>query len=127
MSDYPKLPTYLSRTMFTLIQQSAVKVQDLVFYEQQSSEEEDYFGVEAFFFLMAELLELLQVEMGAKKVAEWWLQNKLDAKFKGLLEKGYSGMMDEAGSRVSNQEVWGKVIRPLLQGDKDKIDIILKS
>ena len=127
MSAYPKLPTYLSFTMFTLIKLGAVKVQDLVFYEQQATEKEDYFRVKAFFYLMAELLELLQTEMGSKGVAQWWLRNKLDTKFKELLEKRYSGMMYEAETRVKNQKVWDKVIKPLLEGDNDKIDFILKS
>eukprot|EP00347_Sterkiella_histriomuscorum_P005403 403356747 len=57
-ADYPKISLYLSRTLFTLKQQSVLKYQDLVWIEEKkaATDEEDQPFVEQYYHLMAYLL-----------------------------------------------------------------------
>lgn len=57
-SDYPKIATYLSNTLFALININAIKVHDIVWVDPPSpdlkeGEEEDLVFVEQYFHVMA--------------------------------------------------------------------------
>lgn len=55
--DYPKLPTYLSLTMLTLIELNAINSAKLEFPETDNVSEENLPPVDEYFTLFAELLK----------------------------------------------------------------------
>lgn len=131
LNDYPKLTTYLSKTMQTLIELNAFKVEDLVWIEQSASDkaedEDDMVFVEPYYYLMAEILKIMYQKGGSwKKVAAFFKDNGLSQTFYAMRKKILEDdLFEEIKNNLGSE--YSEVIVPLLQNDQETLDQVLKN
>ena len=131
-NDYPQLTTYLSKTVVSLINLQSINMADIVWYEQNASspekvseEDEDLIFVESYFQLMAEILLLIYQKSKSKtQIVDFFFKNRLNETFAALKPKlTYEGLFDEIAQNFQG-EGYDDLVRPLLEGDQDKIQAI---
>lgn len=65
-SDYPKLPTYLSKTLMTLHELDAIEWKDIQWFDPKVPEDQQV-TVEQYYHLMARVLNLIYLSSGSKE------------------------------------------------------------
>lgn len=132
VNDYPKITQYLSRTLFTLKEQKALKYSDLVWIEEKKNanpDDDDMVFVEQYYHLMAYLLNEEYQKTGGNwpEVISMYTSNNLHKVFGVILKPLIleDGLFNEIADNIASINEGGKavtdVIVALLQGDAVKV------
>jgi len=121
-NDCPKIPVYLSVTLFTLIELNAIIVADLVWYEAPV-DEDDMVMVEQYYHLMAALLKLkYDKEQKWDGVIDFFKSTSLNKTFKDMQQHILEDNLFADIVEGQKDKKAAKVIVALLKGDETELN-----